>query len=284
MEKIIVLMSTYNGELYIKEQIESILNQKDVEVKLIIRDDGSTDSTCNIISEYAEIDLIKGSNLGSTGSFFELLKNAPTCDYYAFADQDDIWDEDKLAIAISKISNYTAPSLYSSATRLVDKSLNFIRNDCQSPIISLGSAFVKNYVTGCTVVFNERLMAHLRGKIPDYAPFHDWWINLVCLTVGGISYYDKESHISYRQHGNNVVGGNSSFFRTWKLRFNKFKKKAYHRDIMAKELLDLYCNDISDENKKILLKIKNGRYCKELKTRKRIDNLLFRICILCNKI
>ena len=102
-----VLMSTYNGEKYIREQIESILNQKKVKVHLLIRDDGSQDSTIEIVKEYANkypnVSVYAGKNIGIGNSFMELLRNAPEADYYAFADQDDVWLDGKLERAIELI-------------------------------------------------------------------------------------------------------------------------------------------------------------------------------------
>lgn len=92
---ITVLMSTYNGEKYLKEQLDSILNQEQVDLKLLIRDDGSTDGTVNILKEYenshTNIKWYSGLNLGCGKSFFQLVLDAPKSDYYAFVDQDDVW-------------------------------------------------------------------------------------------------------------------------------------------------------------------------------------------------
>lgn len=102
-----VLMSTYNGAKYIREQIDSILNQKDVNVELLIRDDGSSDNTAEICKEYQKkntnIRFYQGENIGVGKSFMELLKKAPEADYYSFSDQDDVWLEDKLSRAVKMI-------------------------------------------------------------------------------------------------------------------------------------------------------------------------------------
>lgn len=89
-KKVIVLMSTYNGERHLVEQIESILNQEGVDVRLMIRDDGSNDKTVEIARKYTD-DVVVGDNIGFRYSFLELIKNAPEAEYYALADQDDIW-------------------------------------------------------------------------------------------------------------------------------------------------------------------------------------------------
>ena len=108
MRSVQVLMSTYNGEKYIRRQIDSILNQKDVAIHLLIRDDGSTDSTCEIIRSYAEkysdqVEVTMGSNIGYKKSFLTLIQLAGDYDYYAFADQDDYWKPDKEIASIRKM-------------------------------------------------------------------------------------------------------------------------------------------------------------------------------------
>ena len=98
LSNVVVLLSSYNGEQYIKEQVESILGQKNVRVKLLIRDDGSTDATPNLLSKYSQlpnVDVVYGKNIGASNSFLWLIKNAPECEYYSFSDQDDVWDNDK---------------------------------------------------------------------------------------------------------------------------------------------------------------------------------------------
>lgn len=102
-QNILVLMSTFNGEKFIREQIESILAQENVNIKLLVRDDGSTDKTLDILNEYknkGKLNYYIGKNLGPQLSFMHLLQNAPYCEYYAFADQDDVWLKDKLSTAI----------------------------------------------------------------------------------------------------------------------------------------------------------------------------------------
>ena len=277
-----ILMSTYNGERFISEQLDSIVNQT-VSAHITVRDDGSTDSTLDIIKKYNDISLIKGSNVGSTESFLRLIEVAPENDYYAFCDQDDLWDQDKLECAINMLDKYNSiPAIYSSNTRFVDKELVFIKNEEKKPRIDLGSAIVKNYATGCTVVFNGLLMNELKKKHPDSISYHDWWANLVCLSVGGVSLFDMTPHISYRQHGDNSVGGNESLLKKWNHRLKRFKS-PYHRDNMAKQLLDIYSNKISDENKELLRSLINGKFDKRLQTGNMLDDILFRVCFMLKK-
>lgn len=284
MKKVQVLMSTYNGEKYLREQIDSILAQKGVEIHLLVRDDGSKDNTVEILKKYKDIEIIQAKNVGATNSFLNLIELAGDYDFYAFADQDDVWDEDKIYVAISRLEIYDCPAIYSGNTRLVDKELNLIKCETLNPLTTLGSAIVKNYVTGCTTVFNHELMSRLKEYKPQYAPFHDWWVNLVCLSVGGVSIYDFKPHINYRQHDNNVVSGNESFLKKWKSRFHKFMKKPYHRDRMAVEIIEYYENEIGAENKRILHAMKDSKYINEMKTGNKTDDFLFRISMMLGKV
>ena len=288
--KVEILLSAYNGERFIEEQLKSLISQT-IKPHIIVRDDGSSDSTEKIITSFDEIEYIKGENVGSTESFFLLIDHASECDYYAFCDQDDVWDDDKLEYAISMLKQYEdIPAIYSSNTRLVDVNLNHIKNENKKPRISLGASIIKNYATGCTVVFNDKLMKELKKYHPQNVPYHDWWVNLVCLSIGGVSVFDNNPHISYRQHGNNVVSGNDSFLKKWKSRIRKFNK-PYYRDAMTRQLLDLYKDDISEEGKEVLQSVADYKTRKirlimddRIQTGAVLTDLLFRVCVLFNRI
>lgn len=111
-----VLMSTYNGELYIDEQIQSILSQKDVDLNLLIRDDASKDNTIEKIKKYTTRDNVSfynGKNIGATRSFFDLMNHAGEYEYYCLSDQDDVWDDDKVITAVNKLLPYSdQPAFY----------------------------------------------------------------------------------------------------------------------------------------------------------------------------
>lgn len=291
--KVMVLMSSYNGEKYIDAQIQSILQQKGVDVSILLRDDGSKDRTKQIINRIKSdsIRLIVGENIGATESFFELIKLSDHCDYYAFSDQDDVWDDDKLKIAIDSIKELKGPVIYSSNTRLVDENLKYINDEDKHPNTTLASAMMKDYATGCTIVFNSELMEVLKCTIPSYAANHDWWVNLVALSIGGVSVFDRNPHMSYRQHGNNVVGAPTSFLRKWKSRLFKFRNISYQRDVMAQELLDLLGENITNENRKVLYLFSNYRRNKirilinpNFKSGCKVDDFLFIITVILNKI
>ena len=127
MKKVLVLMSTYNGQMYLKEQLVSIYAQKGVDCTLLVRDDGSSDCTKQILAEEEKngnLRWYEGRNVGPARSFWDLLLNAPKCEWYAFSDQDDVWHEDKLKAALEQFGNCVdRPALYFGQTQLVDENL-----------------------------------------------------------------------------------------------------------------------------------------------------------------
>ncbi len=255
--KVIVLMSTYNGEKYLKEQIDSILNQSIKNIELIIRDDGSTDNTKKILEEYCaqnnKIKVIFGENVGVEKSYRELLKYDVKADYYAFCDQDDIWLNNKIEKAIEKINSIEKkPVLYYSEVKAVNNNMEIILTSNYTGIDTLGSSFNTTPVIGCTVLFNNILKQYIeKYGIAENIVMHDLYMYRLCLAIGGHIIHDKDSYIMYRQHENNVVGISSSSLKKLKI-YDKFKKT---RRMMAKDILDLYGDCISENNKEILIKV-----------------------------
>ena len=212
--KVAVLMSTYNGEKYIRKQLDSILAQKGVEVSLYIRDDGSKDNTPAILEEYSQkynnVNWYKGDkNLGACGSFFELMAQKRDVDYYSLSDQDDVWDDDKIISAIEFMKNAPddKPVLYYSNLRIVDQNEVFLRNSHSSPMLpgARYSYLSDVFVTGCTAVYNQSLASIIAEIKPKDFSMHDTWIYMVA-SMFGTTLYDFKPHMNYRQHGNNVIG------------------------------------------------------------------------------
>lgn len=260
MTKIIVLMSTFNGEKYLREQIDSVLNQKNVEVKLLVRDDGSTDSTKEILEEYRKtklLDWFDGKNLKPARSFMELVYKAPDFDYYAFCDQDDVWLPDKLDIALKvlKGSENTKPALYYGRPRMVDVNLAAINNNLKQGIEmkdTISSAVVRSKCTGCTIVMNRALRVALCSKEPEYLVMHDAWAHKTCLALSGDVYFDNDVHILYRQHGNNQIGIPKNLKERARLKIQAFFEHDCKRSRMLVSLLDCYGEKMSNENKKLV--------------------------------
>lgn len=214
MRNILVLMSTYNGEKYLKEQIDSILAQKNVEVTIRVRDDGSTDGTIRILEEYqkcGKLNWYSSTNMGPAKSFLDLVYNAPLkYDYYAFCDQDDYWKEDKLYKAIERLEHFDdKPALYHCELEIVDENLEHIKmtRNCNKTKF-IDQTLMVFYIPGCTMVFNNCLMRKIQERKPEFdlITMHDCWLYYICLGIGGKIISDKNAYIQYRQHGNNVIG------------------------------------------------------------------------------
>lgn len=230
MNKVLVLMSTYNGELYIEEQIRSIMSQKNVSIDLLIRDDGSLDSTKNIIinlqKQYSNIFFYEGNNLGFTYSFYDLINHAKGYEYYAFSDQDDIWEEDKLHRAVSKMTDKYI--MYASNMTLVDEKLNFINNlynDFNYEKNLLITCFPFYNPFGCTIVWKNSLQEKIKDNLPDIKIPHDLWLHIVA-SFNGKVYIDETPSILHRLHGDNACGiGRNIITRLKKLK--KFYLSEY---------------------------------------------------------
>lgn len=246
-----VLMSSYNGEKFIEEQIESILNQKNVRVELFIRDDGSTDDTITILQKYKSnkcIHITIGEeNVGPANGFMQLLYHIDGFDYYSFADQDDIWLENKLFMAIEMIKEYKAPALYCSNQIIYKNGKQCGLRYKEKLNLSLITTLFSNPVSGCTMVLNTALASALRQN--ESRPrrkvlamrMHDTWVITAAYSIGTVI-YDSNGYILYRVHENNTVGiknDDMSIVSRLKLVAIAFKNKQNlsYRSVYAAELL-----------------------------------------------
>lgn len=232
MKKVQILMSTYNGENYLREQIDSILGQEYGSIEILIRDDGSTDETLSILKEYEaaheNIRYYAGENIGAAQSFFDLMKNADKeADYYAFSDQDDVWLPEKITRAIKWLESEGGeiPLLYAGKTTPADEQLNEMQIKRQQAQIkpSFGNALVENVCVGCTEVFNRALLELVIKKLPEFTVMHDWWLYLSAAAFGKVI-FDKEAHILYRQHANNQIGMQCTRYGELRNRIKNFRK------------------------------------------------------------
>lgn len=210
--RIAVLVSTYNGERFLAAQLDSLAAQRDVEVQLFARDDGSDDGTLAILARYADrwpalARPLNGSNLGPAASFLALLTAAPEgFDAYAFCDQDDQWLPDKLARAADALAGDSGPALYCSQVMCVDADLRPLG---PAPVKRDGRfehLLYENIAFGVTVAMNGAAAALVRRRPPGPAIImHDWWCALVVSAFGKVI-YDERPSVNYRQHGANQIG------------------------------------------------------------------------------
>lgn len=217
--KINILMTTYNGEKYLREQLASIKNQDHKNWHLCVSDDGSTDSTLSILNEFSSRNIGRVSifktpqNLGFFRNFLSLVCRLDvSAEFYALADQDDIWCRNKLSRAISQLQAYNNEiSLYCARTKLIDEQGYFCGF---SPLFrkkaNFNNALVQVIGGGNTMVFNHptRLLLAAASENKKLLPSHDWWFYLLVSGSGGHIIYDAEATILYRQHDRNLVGTN----------------------------------------------------------------------------
>lgn len=262
-------MSTYNGDKFLCEQLDSLLLLEGGP-DICIRDDGSTDKTINIIKEYQSIHkritLIEGSNIGVVASFFDLMLKIPPdkYSYYSFCDQDDFWEIDKISRAIECIKDYDGAAMYCSTLNVVDTSLEFkFLSSYPEKGLGLANALVENVVTGCTCVLNDIAFNKIKSHSPvaDRIVMHDWWFYLVMSSIGTI-YFDREARIKYRQHEQNVAGMKRTFSDIVQ-KFQRPKKSKYPPLIFQLKEFQRVCGGLlsnaDDKNLRQLIDILSKR-------------------------
>lgn len=228
--QVAILLCTYEGQRYLAEQLDSFIKQSHTNWKIWVSDDGSVDDTLKILETYKQklppgrMSLQLGPAEGFAANFLSLTRKTNIeADYYAYSDQDDIWEMDKLARAVHWLESIPQhiPALYCSRTRLVDANNKEIG---LSPLFakppSFANALMQNIGGGNTMVFNNAARTLLReteGNMPIVT--HDWWAYIVVTGCGGKVFYDKTPSLRYRQHGGNLVGTNF----TWAARFKRLR-------------------------------------------------------------
>ncbi|MGG4553692.1 glycosyltransferase family 2 protein [Paenibacillus humicus] len=270
--KIQVLLSTYNGEQFLNEQLESLLAQQDVDLNILIRDDGSRDSTVSIIDDFVRkypqvIQLYIGENKGAKASFFDLLekiaKQPTDFDFVAFCDQDDVWMGEKLISAVKTLQNDknrdSIPLMYCSATQMVQSDLRKLAVWPRSPRQPIGiyNALVENIAVGCTTVLNREAVSLLAANMPKNITdviMHDWWA-YICVSSSGKVVFDENPHILYRQHANNALGGGTDhWLMKWLNRLKRFSNGKNHYIIsnQARVFLETFQSKLPPEQINII--------------------------------
>lgn len=283
--KVCIFLSTYNGEKYIKQQLDSLLSQENVDIKILIRDDQSTDNTIIILKEYEKrypnnISLFLGKNVGCEESFFELLSYGETSDYYAFCDQDDIWDSRKCIKEIALIENERVPALVACNLMVCDEAMNKMGKVYNLKFTTkykkLNQQDVLFSFHGCTLLWNRQLQSYIEANKVKFEVAHDVWL-CVLSNVLGKSFYLDEPLVMYRQHGDNVSGFGLNFIDKIKNRINLYLGEGHpRRDVLAKEILEMF-NDVLVEQKREQLE-EIATYKKNLYTKlKFINNYIVKV-------
>ncbi len=289
--KVLVLMATYNGSEFLSEQIDSILNQRGVEVMLLITDDCSTDESYRIAQRYAQIDsrVIARRNQANAGvgmNFLNMLYGveASKYDYVAFSDQDDVWLDDKLAIACKAIEDEAAkpeakhvesfgvPVLYCSDLQNVDANL-------ENPVWELRSLcldhekratpLVRNYYSGCTMVMNGALVRLFQNHpLSDIYRIHDVWLALVARYCGNLVIDLENARILRRITGDNVAGANTPGNDLAKASFSHLRNEAgLQCSKTAQQLCDSFGKYMSQDDRELVASFATYR-----------DSLARRVC------
>lgn len=271
-----VLLATYNGEKYLKCQLDSILNQTHKNIRLLINDDCSTDNTRVILKEYEEKDdrikvKYNEKNLGYVKNFEDLLKRVEN-KYFALSDQDDFWKEEKIEKSLNKLLEEDADLVFTDLEP-VDEKLNTItpsmvrfmqmdKNIKKHQDYKL--VFLRNCVTGCTILSKKELI-NKYIPIPTKKPMvHDWWMALIISQIGKITFLDEPT-IKYRQHGNNQLGiyGMKNYIQD----FDEYREKYIQLKL---DQFNLYVeNEQFFKNKELITLSKNAiKYLEDIRVKR----------------
>ena len=254
--KVLVLLATCNGEKYLRQQLDSIYAQEDVEVSIFATDDGSTDSTIAILEEYKKNHSLTihyhGEPHEFTYNFIDAIfanKNT-SFDYYAFSDQDDVWMKEKLSSAIEMLKK-NSKNVYSSNLTIVNENLDgeTLMNDDSIQRCNKYNAVFENVATGCTIVFSKAFLDLLVRYYPKNIYLHDYWVYLLAIYTDNYI-YDSRSFIKYRQHGCNQIGDSSK--KGVKTYYKRFKASKGHQRALCEQLLEGYRDIIGEENASIV--------------------------------
>ena len=254
--KVLVLLATCNGEKYLRQQLDSIYAQEDVEVSIFATDDGSTDSTIAILEEYKKNHSLTIHHHGEphefTYNFIDAIfanKNT-SFDYYAFSDQDDVWMKEKLSSAIEMLKK-NSKNVYSSNLTIVNENLDgeALMNDDSIQRCNKYNAVFENVATGCTIVFSKAFLDLLVRYYPKNIYLHDYWVYLLAIYTDNYI-YDSRSFIKYRQHGCNQIGDSSK--KGVKTYYKRFKASKGHQRALCEQLLEGYRDIIGEENASIV--------------------------------
>ena len=292
LPRVRVLLATFNGAAHVREQVASVLDQRDVSVQLYVRDDGSTDDTVALLGgawpRDDRVTVQAGAHLGAAHSYLTMLSRSPAdVDYVALCDQDDVWLEGKLARATGRLRPIDGPAMYCSAVEVVDQDLRplGVHRTCRRRP-ALENALVQNIATGCTIVLNRAALPLFRA-VPHRPVMHDAWIYAVCAAVGEVC-YDPATWVLYRQHQANAIGLASSPTRQWARRLRQHVEsgsdKVHTRQ--AVELLEILDQWLSPQARTTITRFVDAQSSPARRLRyalagpafrqRRIDSLVYR--------
>lgn len=273
---ITILMATYNGERYVRQQLDSILAQSETDWRLWISDDGSKDATPAILREYVDafpgkIRLLsyEGASGSAQANFFRMLQTAREegCGYVMLSDQDDVWLPDKIRITMAKMAQTEQvlgedmPILVHTDLKVVDGNLRelspslFSYQGLSPEHCELRHYLLQNNVTGCTMMINRALLSFM-DETPPVCPMHDWWLAILAAAFGSVQ-CELQATMLYRQHGDNQVGAKRRK-NLFVLIADKFQNRATVRENYRKMyrqaafLLENYERKMTQEQRRLV--------------------------------
>jgi glycosyltransferase involved in cell wall biosynthesis len=262
LPKVAILLSTYRGQRYLAEQLESFARQTHANWEVWASDDGSQDGTRDVLAQFqtawpaGALTVLDGPGQGFAANFLSLTCNASIqSDYFAYSDQDDIWHADKLERALQWLSGVPSgiPALYCSRTQLVDSANHEIGFSplCSNPCFA--NALIQNIASGNTMVFNNAARALLQ-QAGRHLPvvYHDWWAYIAVTGCGGQVFFDPAPTLRYRQHDSNQVGMETGWtprLRHWRQLFQGQSRERNNGNIAALRKLE---DRLTPENREVL--------------------------------
>ena len=255
MKKAAILLSTWNGENYLSEQIESLLAQDWNDLVICVRDDGSSDGTPALLESRRgdpRFRITLGENLGFAKSFLTLLRENGGADCYFFCDQDDVWLPDKVsrcAAALEQVDP-ARPALCFTGREICSEDLKRLGPAPMPSNIGFLNALADCVPMGCCMAFNAAARDLAAEHLPEHCCGHDWWLYLLCAAFGEVIPL-PESGILYRRHEGNVSAGGMGFLRFQLWRFRKFFLGGYFTEItaMLREFEAVYGPRLTEEQR-----------------------------------
>jgi glycosyltransferase involved in cell wall biosynthesis len=268
-ESVAILLCSYNGERFLSEQLSSIEQQQHAQWRLFVSDDGSSDSTLEILKSFQarmgeqKVTLLSGPGTGFADNFMSVtcLENI-NADFYAWSDQDDVWAADKLSVALTWLRQVPVgvPALYASRTTVVNESgvdVGMTPGYCRD--FSFPNALIQNVAAGNTMVFNRAAHELLKAGPARGIVAHDWWAYMLVTGAGGQFHFDQVPHLFYRQHETNSIGANVGFMAAL-TRIRKMFQGRLRRWIDQNiDHLEVVEHLLTEQNRKVLSQFKSAR-------------------------
>jgi glycosyltransferase involved in cell wall biosynthesis len=266
-----ILLPTYNGARYLRQQLDSLTAQDYPHLAIHIRDDGSTDATREILEEYEcrnpGVDVVLGDHIGLSSGLHLLLKTEGAAnDLFALCDQDDVWCRDKVSAAVGVLVRQPSPerTLYASRQQFVDQELEPIMLPKPRKHVGFANAVVESSLPGCTMVFGNAIRQLTLLSRPSDWEMHDWWLYLISSSMGSLI-YDPTPRMLYRRHRTNTSGWEPRLVERIRERTAEFTNRhrtgnAGLRSLrQAERFLDTYRSLMSDDHVRLITELVDMR-------------------------